>query len=129
MNTSKKTYQCIVTFFLADVAPEDSADTKTKLDKAFVTELKRRATVNVLTNATLLTHGHNQPVDGGVSRNFFNLSDPGSKAITDMLLNDGEEELKLITGSRLPAKCGDVRKHFVYFTLCNFIEVSNLYCY
>jgi hypothetical protein len=74
------------------------------LDKAFVAELKRHATVNVLADATELTHGHNQPVDGGVSRNYFNLSDPGSKAITDMLLEDGEEELKLITGPK-PITC------------------------
>ena len=90
-----------------------------------LSELKRRATVNVLADATELTHGHNQSVDGGVLRNYFNLSDPGSKAITEMLLNDGEEELKLITGSRLPAKCGDVRKYFIIVLYLTSLKSAN----
>jgi len=84
---------------------------KPKLDKAFVSELNRRVIVNLVDNPTELTHGHNQPIDGGASRNYFNLSDPGSKPVTETLLSEGDEELDLITASELPTKCCDVRMH------------------
>ena len=84
---------------------------KPKLDPAFVRELNRRVIVNLVDDPTELTHGHNQPIDGGASRNYFNLSDPGSKPITDVLLKEGDEELDLITGSNLPTKCCDVRMY------------------